>query len=233
MGTYQGKSTILVDSTMVNQQGEGIFKGSKKLIPGIYLMVSPSRTLLFDFLVGDDQQFSIGADTASPGEIVYKGSIDNEINQSYSKFMTAKLKEKKEWNRKYNSAKTKADSLQFWLRLRAINKEETDYQAWHCKKISFQSCQFFAQRNEKPVVPEIPVINGKRDSLFAYRYVKDHYWDDVMFNDNRLLRTPFFEPKLDEYFSYYVTPQPDSVIAEVKHMLLFARTAKELYAITC
>lgn len=230
IGTYQGKSTIVVDSTMVNQQGEGTFKGSKKLIPGIYLMVSPSKTLLFDFLVGDDQQFSIAADTTlPPGEYVYKGSIDNEINQSYSKFMTAKLKEEKEWKEKYNSAKTKTDSLQIAAALRAINKEVTDYQAGILKKYPSNLVSFLLNAMKRPTVPEIPVVNGKRDSLFAYRYTKDHYWDDVMFNDNRLLRTPFFEPKLDEYFSYYVAPQADSVIAEVKHMLLFAKTAKELY----
>jgi thiol-disulfide isomerase/thioredoxin len=230
MGTYQGKSTILVDSAMVNQQGEGIFKGLKKMIPGIYLLVSPSRTLLYDFLMGDDQQFSMAYDTTLPGEIVFKGSVDNEINQSYSKFMTAKLKEKKGWNEKYNSAKTKPDSVQSLAAIRTINKEEADYQAAIVKKYPSNLVSFLLNAMKRPTVPEIPVVNGKRDSLFAYRYVKDHYWDDVMFNDNRLLRTPFFEPKLDEYFSYYVTPQPDSVIAEVKHMLLFARTAKELYA---
>jgi len=36
--------------------------------------------------------------------------------------------------------------------------------------------------------------------LAPYRFVKNHFWDDVLFNDDRLLRTPFFESKLDEYF---------------------------------
>ena len=43
----------------------------------------------------------------------------------------------------------------------------------------------------------LPVVNGKADSLYPFRYVKSHYWDNIVFNDNRLLRTQFFEKKLD------------------------------------
>jgi thiol-disulfide isomerase/thioredoxin len=59
--------------------------------------------------------------------------------------------------------------------------------------------------------------------------VKEHFWDDVSFNDDRLLRTPFFEPKLDEYFKTLVPQDPDSIINEVKYILLSARTGKEMY----
>ncbi|MES2332322.1 MAG: redoxin domain-containing protein [Bacteroidota bacterium] len=229
LGTYLGKSTILVDSAALNNESAGAFKGTKKLIPGVYLLVSTSRTVLFDFLVGDDQQFSVSYDTSMPGNTVYKGSADNEINQVYSKFMSSKLKEKKIWEDKHHLAKTKADTLEYTSAIRAINNEETDYQSGIAKKYPASLVAFLIHAMKRPVIPELPIVNGKPDSLFAYRYVKDHYWDDIMFNDDRLLRTPFFEPKLDEYFTYYVTPQADSVIAEVKHMLLFARTAKELY----
>jgi thiol-disulfide isomerase/thioredoxin len=81
----------------------------------------------------------------------------------------------------------------------------------------------------RPEVPAVPVINGKPDSTYPYHFVKDHFWDNVDFNDDRLLRTPFFEFKLDDYFKYYVSPEPDSVIKEVKYILLYARTGKEMY----
>jgi thiol-disulfide isomerase/thioredoxin len=50
-----------------------------------------------------------------------------------------------------------------------------------------------------------------------------------VFNDNRLLRTPFFEDKLDEYFKNYVSREPDSIIEEVQYMLTVAKTGKEIY----
>jgi hypothetical protein len=48
--------------------------------------------------------------------------------------------------------------------------------------------------------PEVPPAaqhpGGKYDSTFAYRYYKDHYWDDTWFFDERLARTSFFEEKI-------------------------------------
>jgi thiol-disulfide isomerase/thioredoxin len=82
---------------------------------------------------------------------------------------------------------------------------------------------------KKPDVPAVPTrADGTQDSAYPYRYVQQHYWDDVEFAD-RLVRTPFFEPKLDEYFKYYVSPDPDSIIREVKTMLLSSRAEKEMY----
>ena len=70
---------------------------------------------------------------------------------------------------------------------------------------------------------------AKIDSLYPFYYVKDHYWDNVDFNNNMLLHTPFFEPKLDDYFKYYVSPDPDSIINEVNYMLLASRGADDLH----
>jgi hypothetical protein len=70
---------------------------------------------------------------------------------------------------------------------------------------------------------------GKYDSLFAYRYYKAHYWDGVSFSDGRLVRTPFFEAKLEKYYKELVVPQPDSIKQEVDHMLLYSRSSPEMF----
>jgi len=82
---------------------------------------------------------------------------------------------------------------------------------------------------QRPEAPAIPMIKGKADSLYPYYYVKNHFWDNVVFNDNRLIRTPFFEDKLDEYFKNYVSREPDSIIEEINYMLTVAKTGKEIY----
>ena len=89
--------------------------------------------------------------------------------------------------------------------------------------------RFFLDVLQRPEVPAIPIINGKADSSYPFFYVKNHFWDNVVFNDNRLLRTPFFESKLDEYFKNYVSREPDSIIEEVQYMLTVSKTGKEIY----
>jgi thiol-disulfide isomerase/thioredoxin len=83
---------------------------------------------------------------------------------------------------------------------------------------------------KSPDVPtKLPVVNGKTDSTYIGRYMKEHYWDDVAFNDDRILHTPIFDPKLDNYIKYYVSPDPDSIFNEINYMLLYARTTKEMF----
>jgi hypothetical protein len=81
--------------------------------------------------------------------------------------------------------------------------------------------------------PEIPTAEkhpgGKYDSNYAYQYYKSRYWQDVSLSDERLVRTPFFEPKLEKYYRELVYPQADSIKKEVDAMLLQARSSKEMF----
>src|ERR1019366_4323923 len=51
----------------------------------------------------------------------------------------------------------------------------------------------------------------------------------ISFMDDRIIRTPFFLPKLQRYFREVLSPAPDSIIAESDYLLLKARTAPEMY----
>jgi thiol-disulfide isomerase/thioredoxin len=47
--------------------------------------------------------------------------------------------------------------------------------------------------------------------------------------DDRIIRTPFFLPKLQQYFENVIPQSPDSIIKESDYMLLLARSAPEMY----
>jgi len=83
---------------------------------------------------------------------------------------------------------------------------------------------------KEPVVPPAPKLpGGKVDRLFPYHYFKSHYWDSISFTDDRLTRTPVFEPRLDKYFKDLVYPQADSIEREADMMLLQARVNKTMF----
>jgi thiol-disulfide isomerase/thioredoxin len=78
--------------------------------------------------------------------------------------------------------------------------------------------------------PNVPVAkHAATDSTFAYRYYKSHYWDGISFTDDRLLRTPIFEAKLEKYYRELVVPDPDSIKKEIDIMLLKSKSSKEMY----
>jgi len=47
--------------------------------------------------------------------------------------------------------------------------------------------------------------------------------------DDRIIRTPFFLPKVEQYFRNVVSPVPDSTIKEADYLLLLARSSPEMY----
>ncbi|MFA9205342.1 MAG: hypothetical protein ACEQR6_01555, partial [Burkholderiaceae bacterium] len=85
IGTNYGKSRVLADSALLNAKSEGVFESKTKLTPGIYFLVSPKYSILFDFLVDESQHFKIIADTAAINTFQIIGSKENDIFKAYSK----------------------------------------------------------------------------------------------------------------------------------------------------
>jgi thiol-disulfide isomerase/thioredoxin len=229
LGTNYGQNRVLADSAMLNEASLGYFSGKEKLTPGIYFVVSPKYSILFEFLVDEGQQFKIFADTLNLTDYKIIGSTDNDIFGAYSKSMNQLGGQRNQLELAYRTAKTATDSAQYLL---ALKKIDTSFKQERQKIITTapkSMMRFFLDVLQRPEAPAIPIVNGKADSSYPFYYVKNHFWDNVVFNDNRLLRTPFFEAKLDEYFKEYVSREPDSIIEEVQYMLTVAKTGKEIY----
>lgn len=231
LGYHYGQKKALADSAKMDATGKGVFKGNQKLPGGIYFIVSPRKEIMFEVLIDKQQQFSITADTSrSPSAVQFTGSPDNTLFQQYTiKANSAGMQAAKE-NAEMANAKTSADSARIMARLKSLGDGLQKYRDSIEKKYpnSFLTALFRAMK--EPVVPPVSKHpGGKYDSNFAYYYYKSHFWDGVEWNDGRLVRTPFFESKLDRYYRDLVPPNPDSLIREVDKMILYSRSDKEMY----
>jgi thiol-disulfide isomerase/thioredoxin len=229
LGSFYGNSMVIADSAVLNDKSQGVFQGPTKLTGGIYFLVSPEKSMQAEFLIDDKQHFTVVADTTNKQNVVITGSPDNDLFKSYSAFINEKGAYRAQLRREYQAPKSPADSARLANEIIKTGKEMERYQDEIIKKQPNSLLAMLLNALKRPETPAIPVVNGKADSSYPFRYVKEHYWDDVSFNDDRLLRTPFFDPKLEDYFKTMVSPDPDSIIAEVNYMLLSARTGKEIY----
>jgi thiol-disulfide isomerase/thioredoxin len=229
LGTNYGNSKVFADSCILNEKSEGVFKSKDKLTPGIYFLVSPKMSILFDFLVDDLQQFKITADTTDLKNVLITGSKENEMFKNYSQVVNNLFVELNQIEQNFKTANTEKDSAIFKEAYLVKDKEIKQKRRAYIAENPGSMMSFLLNTMEVPEAPSIPIVNGKADSLYPYRYVKDHYWDNIVFNDNRLLRTPFFENKLDDYFKNYISREPDSIISEVQYILTVAKTGKEIY----
>src|SRR5689334_4129541 len=85
LGYHYGKKKALADSTILDENSNGLFTGTKPLNGGIYFVVSPQKQILFELLIDKQQHFSITADTSNlPGSIKFSGTSDNALFQEYT-----------------------------------------------------------------------------------------------------------------------------------------------------
>lgn len=231
LGYHYGKVKALADSAMLDGNSMGTFKGKEALPGGIYFIVSPSKQILFELLIDKDQRFSVKADSSKlPSGVEFEGSPENLQFQAYSAYAGTQGREISMLTEKLSQSKTKKDSAQISSQIRKYTNSLQDYRDSITKKYpeSFLSALFLAM-NDPKIPPASQQPGGKYDSNFVYEYYKGHYWDNISFSDNRMVRTPFFEPKLEKYYQDLVSPSPDSLIKEIDWMLLYSRTAKEMY----
>jgi Domain of unknown function (DUF5106)/Thioredoxin-like len=237
LGYYYGKIKALADSAQLNGTSDGIFSGKDKLPGGVYFIVSPNRAILFELLIDSQQHFSIAADTTSlPASVVFTGSPDNIVFQAYTRYAAEKGGEITAAQAALATVHTKADSAKLRDKMKGSNDAIQQYRADIITKHPGSLLAMLFQALKEPIVPPAAGQPGKKydsgikyDSLFAYHYFKSHYWDGISFTDERLTRTPVFEPRLDKYFRDLVPPQADSIEKEVDRMLLEARVSKPMF----
>ncbi len=231
LGYHYGKVKAVADSVILDGKSEGVFKGKEKLAGGIYFIVSPKKEILFELLIDQSQNFSISADSAHlPASITFTGSPENIAFLDYTVYMNTHGKELTALQSQLSQAKSKNDSAALKEKIRKINEEvKAEREQVEAKNPNGLLATLLRALKEPVVPPAPPLANGKPDSTFAYRYYKAHYWDNISFTDDRLLRTPIFEPKLDHYYKDLVSPEPDSINREIDHMLLFSRTNKDMF----
>ncbi len=230
LGHYFGKSYPIIDSAILNDKSEAVFKGDKKLNGGIYLIGYPNKTGFFEILVDKNQRFSIQADTATISNgATFENSPDNVLFNNYQHQMNTRGKEINLLQQQLKTARDKKDSTRIMDELTKADKDITDYREDLIKKNpdNILSTLLIAMREPK-LTGNLKDPKTKEDSLASYDFYKGHYWDGVNFWDGRLCYTTFFENKLDKYFEQLVVPHPDSVIKEIDWMLGFAGINEEM-----
>ncbi|MEO8412161.1 MAG: redoxin domain-containing protein [Ginsengibacter sp.] len=226
---YYGKNINIEDSAFVSNKGVAVFQKKENLLPGVYSIVFPGKNKLFDFLVDKEQIISIKADTADLiNKVTVSGSGENILFQQYQKYVASKgINLQKELNA-FKASKNKDDSLLHEKNYGELNKELNDYRDKIIKENPESMLATLLTSMKEP-----KILNAKpatrEDSLNNYQYYKKHYWDGITFMDDRIIRTPFFLPKVEKFFREIVSPAPDSIIKESDYLLLRARTAPEMY----
>jgi len=225
---YMGKNLNAADSGAVSNKGVVVFKGKEKLPGGIYSIVYPGKGASADFLIDKDQNLTLNADSSNLTRVDVKGSKDNLSFMAYKRYVDLVGKEMMDERALYSSSKTKADSALHEAKFVKLNTRLNEFRdsIINAQPNSIMGVLLAAMK-ESPLPPKKAITH--QDSIDNYHYYKAHYWDGITFMDDRIVRTPFFLPKLEKYYQEVIIQQPDTIIADLDYKLLLARTAPEMY----
>ncbi len=231
LGYHYGSIKGLADSAFVDVNGNGAFKGNTKLPEGIYILVSPTKSILFEILISKNQYFSIKSDSAAiDTKTVFIGSIDNTQFLDYNKFITPRAQAAEKAGKAVNATEDVTEKTKQNAIVTKNVKELNEYRSNFVKKYptSLLAAIFKSMMDIKyPAKYNAP--KNREDTIAMYQYGKEHYWDNINFADGRLVRTPIFDGKLKAYLYNWVSPSPDSIIYEFNWMSAMARNNSEMF----
>jgi hypothetical protein len=220
---YQFDKLYISDTCKKVVNGNIVFKGKKNLDKGVYFLLSQAKGNYFDFIIDEQsQRQQINSDKANLLDNLYAvNSKQNENFFNYIRFVTDKNK-KFEGFKKLIKEQKKPDSIalltkEYKVLNDAILENDMDFIAKNKGTYLADILNLKTDRMAK----DIPkASNGRPDSIFVYNYYKKHFWDGVNFQDDAMLRNPFFTNKIKQYFNSVVVQHPDSVCVEIDRMML-------------
>ncbi len=240
---YYGKAgpTIYKKDSAKLKNGVAEFSSTDpNFVGGIFIMLfsdtTTKKTLNFDFLLNKGDDMTIMADASKlPDDVKFKNTPENERFTEYVAYLKKYGERQKAIEKEYNESKTAADTAAARKKAIAASKESNKYREDYAAKYpgTLLANVFLAMR-----VPEVPegdhfLPDGKtKDSTFAYKYYKSHYWDGFDFQDDRLIYTPIYDGKLEEYINKEVLQYPDSLEHEADILIKKARGTKDMFKYT-
>lgn len=226
-----GSKQYLLDSAKIDPSGNAVFSGAEKLPGGIYMIVFPAKNGWVECVVDQQQRFSVAADSSDLiNSLSYEGSSDNTIFGSYQK-KSAEIGS--QINALRNQMKGKPGDPAFDeanAKMKILGKEMQDYRENLQRQHPTHLLSAIFNLLKEPVIPEASEHpGGKYDSVFAYQFYKNNYWDGLSLTDARLMRTPVLQPKFDRYYDEIVPQSTDSIIRYADEMLAEAKPNDEMF----
>jgi thiol-disulfide isomerase/thioredoxin len=236
LGTYYGETTGIKDTAQVNPSGEFTFDNKTSLAQGVYMLVVKNKSLskIFDFVVSDDQFFSLETDTSD--FVQHMKVIGDEDNKLFFENIAYNIERNKEAESIMKIVKDSTLKEDQKKEARAGLNKLNDKVLAHQKDVISKYPKTMTARLLKTsqivAIPDPPKLpNGKIDSTFQLKYYRQHFFDNFDLSDDALLHLPqpLYEQKIKEYLEKLFTPQPDSVTKAIDGLVDKAKSNKETY----
>ncbi len=226
----------LRDTAIVDKKGIANFTGNYWLQRGMYLFVLPEKKDYFEFLIDDDQDFQINCDTSwyehdYYAKMTVEGSEENSLFVKYQLGKMRSIQKLIEVDQQIQADSTPENIAKLNPLKEQYLREKNQFDSLYVARNPNSMLARFLYAMQPVTIPqELPTKeDGTKDSTFPYRYYRNHYWDNIDFNEDALVRMPVnvLKMKLDGFFDKIIVPDADTCIQVCNYLLEKAKNSVE------
>jgi peroxiredoxin len=213
------------DSAAIDASGNMVFKNDEPYRPGMLFVVLPGNRNI-QLLVDKDQTFTMKTNLNNLVDAMQvEGNQDNELLYQALKFENGQRpKFQANASRMSGAAPNSPEYKQLKAEQDQLLDERKAFLAGIFEKYPNTFFTSFKRAGQNPDLRNVTKPDGSLDTArYSYLY-RMNFWNDVNFNDERLLYTPVLYNKLKRYIKELTPQHPDSINAAAS--LVVDRTLK-------
>ena len=226
LGSYfASRERMHVHDTVVLRNGQGVFRGDRVLPKGMYFLYNEGR-ILFDIIIGDNQQFGIVADTVDfINQTKFTSSPDNDAFYEFRQYVVARNNRFQQLNEQFRNATTDDERNDIRTKWQDLEKEGDDF----IEKLIQDNNHLYASKVVRSFIPlKLPEpprneLGQITDSMYVYRWYRAHFFDNLNIYDPDMLRTQLYQEKLFDFLNRFIPQHTDTVCVEIDKILTKAK----------
>ena len=198
---YFGKRLYYADTAEM-KNGVVQFDGSKQQA-GILALFLPDQKML-EFIYNDEE---VSIESTYPdlmGTAKIKKSEENKLRSAYFEYIGEQRTAINNLAEQQKSVdKDSQEYKDFTSKITEKSNNVINYQNDLIENHSDKLISKIVKMSMEIVIPEAPLdeVGNMIDSNFRFNYYREHYFDNIDFDDDRLVRTNLYHKKLENYFS--------------------------------
>ncbi len=231
LANYYGNKLFYNDTAIADAKGKVVFNKPRGYKGGVYAVVVPGPKY-FEILVNEPTIVLATDKSDLMGALEVKDSKENAVFTGYIRYLNARKADGDAMRSRMESEEDPIAKAAIRAQMEDLDKEVKAYQ----KDLVVNNPGTFAaalvRMSLANELPELRKDDGSLDSAGAYYQYRRHFWDNFDLQDERIVRSPIYANKLDEYLTRVIPQVPDTLAKLVDELIARTEGSEEVFKYT-
>lgn len=231
LANYYGNKLFYNDTAIADAKGKVVFNKPRGYKGGVYAVVVPGPKY-FEILVNEPTIVLATDKSDLMGKLEVKDSKENAVFTEYIRFLNARKTDGDAMRSRIEAETDPIAKARIRAEMEDLDKVVKTYQKDLVANNPGTFAAALVRMSMANELPELRKDDGSLDSAGAYYQYRRHYWDNFDLKDERIVRSPIFANKLEEYLTRVLPQVPDTLARLVDELIASTEGSEEVFKYT-